>query len=89
MTSHSPSSHQAQNGIEDDIFRSRSPIKTIGGVLESSHRALSIRRIFIPIGQLSTDRLGQKQVKKVTSVAKFTAAADFHIRIQKLSNMTN
>ena len=45
-----------------NILSPTRPIKPISGVLESSHRALSIRVVISSIGRRSTDRLRQKRV---------------------------
>ena len=61
--------------VSFDILSRRGPIKTISGVLKSSHQALSFRRVMRLIGRLFTDRMGQKRGYFLPSSARSGSGA--------------
>ena len=80
---------QPEKCISCGIFRSIGPMRTISVVLESSHRALSIRRIISLSGRLFSNRSGQNRGQKVTSGLKSTSEARFSQDMSKFDVNTN
>ena len=73
--------------LSADIFSTTCPMTVISGVLESSHQALSIRRIIRLIRRLLFNRLGQKGVYILLNSTKSTASAGFSPKQSNLSKI--